>query len=144
MGFIGSANGKVLKIMDAVPLFHTHSLAPMLKVACMLIDQHCRTAGGGLEIVGLYHANASGSAEIASVKAIADKLASNFASASVWALDAAKLPERQFALRGSCHSKEEWKPIAAENVRLGDEALKHAARVISEMKYLEIVDFDDH
>mmetsp|Transcript_41291 Transcript_41291/g.131309 ORF Transcript_41291/g.131309 Transcript_41291/m.131309 type:complete len:208 (-) Transcript_41291:127-750(-) len=141
--FIGCVSGKALKIMDAIPLFHTHSLAPMLKVACMLIEQHCR-AQGGLEVVGLYHASASGSLDMAPVKAIADKLASNFALASVWALDAAKLPEQQLALRGSCHNKEEWKPIGSEAVSLGDEAMQHTARLVSEMRYLEIVDFDDH
>mmetsp|Transcript_16224 Transcript_16224/g.48957 ORF Transcript_16224/g.48957 Transcript_16224/m.48957 type:complete len:209 (-) Transcript_16224:100-726(-) len=142
--FVGCVSGKVLKIMDAVPLFHTHSLAPMLKVACTLIEQHCRKEGGGLEIVGLYHASASGSLDMTPVKAIAEKLVSNFSSASVWALDAAKLPERQFALRGSNHSKEEWKTIPTDAVSLGDEALKHTSRVISEMKYLEVIDFDDH
>jgi len=141
--FIGSSSGKVLKVVDAMPLFHTHSLAPMLKVACMLIEQHCR-AVGGLEIVGMYHATASGSFDMTPVKPIADKLASNFSPASVWTVDAAKLPERQFALRGMCHSKDEWKPIGSDAVNLSDEALKHTARVISEMKYLEIVDFDDH
>merc|ERR1712110_159436 len=73
---IGTASGKVLKVVDAIPLFHTHSLAPMLKIACMLIEQYCRTlSGGAYEIVGLYHASATGSFDITPVKAIADKIA---------------------------------------------------------------------
>merc|ERR1719401_2368954 len=140
--FIGSVSGKVLKVVDCIPLFHTHALAPMLKVACMLIEQHCRTVGN-LEIVGMYYASPSGSLDITPVKAIADKIASNFAIASIWALDAAKLPERQFALKGTCQSKEEWKGLGSDAVTLSDEALKETARVVSEMKYLEIVDFDD-
>jgi len=141
--FIGCVSGKVLKLVDAIPLFHTHALAPMLKVACMLIEQHCRTVGN-LEIVGMYYASPSGSLDITPVKAIADKIASNFAMASVWALDAAKLPERQFALKGSCHSKDDWKQLSADAAILSDEALKQTARAVSEMKYLEIIDFDDH
>jgi len=141
--FIGSSNGKVLKVVDAIPLFHTHSLAPMLKVACMLIEQHCKTVGG-LEIVGMYHATISGSLDITPVKAIADKIASNFPAASVWALDTTKLPGKQFALHGMSQVKEEWKPISCDSVNLSEEALKQTTRVIAEMKYLELVDFDDH
>ncbi|CAE8729331.1 unnamed protein product, partial [Polarella glacialis] len=77
----------------------------MLKVACMLAEEHCNAVGGGLEIVGLYHATASGNLEMTSVKAIAEKIASNFASASVWTLDASKLPERKFAMVGMSHTK---------------------------------------
>merc|ERR1719437_215966 len=75
--FIGSSSGKVLKLVDAIPLFHTHSLAPMLKIACMLIEQHCRTVGN-LEIVGIYYASPSGSVDITPIKAIGEKIASNF------------------------------------------------------------------
>eukprot|EP00439_Symbiodinium_sp_Y106_P004719 s6579_g1.t1 len=101
---LGTANGKVLKVADAIPLFHTHALGPMLKIACMLAEEHCKAAGD-LEIVGLYHATPSGSTEMTPVKAIADKLAQNFASASVWTLDASKLPEKQFAFKGLGRSK---------------------------------------
>ncbi|CAE8586860.1 unnamed protein product, partial [Polarella glacialis] len=100
--------------------------------------------GGGLEIVGLYHATASGNLEMTSVKAIAEKIASNFASASVWTLDASKLPERKFAMVGMSHTKDEWKAIGADAVSLSSEAMEHSARLISEMKYLDLVDFDDH
>merc|ERR1712059_88481 len=112
-----------LKIVDAMPLFHTHSLATMLKVACMLIDEHCKSTGD-LEIVGLYHATRSGSFDITPVKAIADKIASNFPYASVWVVDAAKLPEKQFALRGCSYIKEDWKVISADSISLSAEALK--------------------
>lgn len=138
-----SSSGKALKIVDAIPLFHTHSLAPMLKVASMLIEQHCKTVGG-LEIVGMYHASTLGSLDIAPVKAIADKIASNFPGACVWAFDPSKLADRQFALSGMVNVKEEWKPIAADCVSLSEEAVKRTSVLISELKYLEIVDFDDH
>merc|ERR1712137_398492 len=116
----------------------------MLKIACMLIEQHCRS--NNQEIIGLYHASAqaSGLGDITPVKPIVDKIASNFSSASVWSFDGSKLADSQFAFKGQYHAKDEWKSIINENVSLSDEALKHASRVISEMKYLEIVDFDDH
>mmetsp|Transcript_134554 Transcript_134554/g.287896 ORF Transcript_134554/g.287896 Transcript_134554/m.287896 type:complete len:211 (+) Transcript_134554:111-743(+) len=142
--FIGSVSGKVLKVVDCLPLFHTHALAPMLKVACMLIEQHCRALGNNLEIVGVYYASPSGAVDITPIKAIGEKIASNFSSASMWALDAAKLVEKQFALKGWVHSKDDWKAISADASSLSDEALKHTSRLVSEMKYIEVVDFDDH
>mmetsp|Transcript_20858 Transcript_20858/g.45958 ORF Transcript_20858/g.45958 Transcript_20858/m.45958 type:complete len:206 (+) Transcript_20858:75-692(+) len=141
---IGVLSGKALRVVDAVPLFHTHSLGPMLKIAFMLIEQHCRSSGNGLEIIGIYHGSVSGSTELSPVKGIADKVASNFGSATCWALDLAKMSQRQFALHGMYHSKDEWKQISSEAVSVSDEALKQTGRAISEMKYLEIVDFDDH
>mmetsp|Transcript_22730 Transcript_22730/g.51902 ORF Transcript_22730/g.51902 Transcript_22730/m.51902 type:complete len:213 (-) Transcript_22730:103-741(-) len=143
--FIGRIKDNVVRISDAVPLFHSHSLAPMLKVAFMLIDQYCQQQGD-LEIVGLYFASGQGSLEINPFKPIADKIASNCPAASAWAVDAAKLPEKKFALSGYFHSKDDWKAVGSDGVTLGsgDEALKEVARAISEMKYLEVVDFDDH
>merc|ERR1712194_183881 len=110
----------------------------------MLIEQHCKNAGNGSEIVGLYYASALGSSDMAPVKAIGDKIASNFPGASVWIYDGAKLAESQIALKGQYHAKDEWRSITSTAVSLSAEALKQTSRVISEMKYLEIVDFDDH
>eukprot|EP00930_Biecheleria_cincta_P092095 TRINITY_DN81900_c0_g1_i1.p1 TRINITY_DN81900_c0_g1~~TRINITY_DN81900_c0_g1_i1.p1 ORF type:complete len:227 (-),score=46.13 TRINITY_DN81900_c0_g1_i1:76-699(-) len=141
--FLGAASGKVMKVLDAIPLFHTHSLAPMLKVACMLAEEHCK-AVGGLEIIGLYHAAPSGSTEMTPVKAIAEKVASNFSSASVWTLDASKLPDNKFAFQGLGYVKDEWKAIGGDAVALSNEALGETSKLITEMKFLELVDFDDH
>jgi len=141
--FVGSHSGKVLKITDAFPLFHTHFLEPMLKVSCMLIEEHCRS-NPGLEIVGIYYAATTRSFDMKPVKAIADKIAKNFQHATVWTIDAAKLSELQFAMRGMCYAREEWKQVPGDAVSLGEDTLKQTSRVISEMKYLDIVDFDDH
>merc|ERR1711957_362367 len=78
------------------------------------------------------------------VKGIADKVASNFNAASVWAVDAAKLPQKQLALHGMSHARDEWKPVKAEDVSISDEVFKHTANMISDLKYLGVVDFDDH
>eukprot|EP00403_Amphidinium_massartii_P033668 CAMPEP_0178439170 /NCGR_PEP_ID=MMETSP0689_2-20121128/36009_1 /TAXON_ID=160604 /ORGANISM="Amphidinium massartii, Strain CS-259" /LENGTH=215 /DNA_ID=CAMNT_0020061673 /DNA_START=44 /DNA_END=688 /DNA_ORIENTATION=- len=143
--FIGSTTEKAVKIVDAVPLFHTHMLAPMLKVAFMLIEQYCQEAGG-LEIVGLYYASASGALEMGPVKAVADKVVSNCPAASVWTVDSSKLAERKPALCGYFHAKDEWKLTGFDAATLagGEEAVKHASRLISELKYMELVDVDDH
>jgi len=141
--FVGSANGKVMKVVDSIPLFHTHSLGPMLKIACMLTEEHCK-AVGGLEIIGLYHATPLGNTEMTPVKAIAEKLASNFSNASVWTLDAGKLDDRHFAFKGLGHKDNDWKAIGNDAVSISSEALEQTVKLISEMKHLELVDFDDH
>jgi len=141
--FVGRASGSTMKVVDAIPLFHTHALGPMLKIACLLIEQYCRSVGD-LEIIGVYHASASGSLDVAPVKAIADKIASNFAMATVWAIDAAKMSKSHCALTGYCLKDSEWKLVSADSVKLAEEAMKQSVRLVEEMKYLTIADFDDH
>eukprot|EP00434_Breviolum_minutum_P011085 symbB.v1.2.009780.t1/scaffold574.1/size185248/5 len=142
--FLGHADGKLIKVVETIPLFHTHSLGPMLKIACMLAEEHCKSMDASMEIVGIYHATPSGSTEMTPVKAIADKIAANFASASVWTLDASKLPEKQFAFKGMGRVKDEWKAIGSDLVNLNSEVLSETSRLISEMRFLDVVDFDDH
>eukprot|EP00929_Paragymnodinium_shiwhaense_P115481 TRINITY_DN84407_c0_g1_i1.p2 TRINITY_DN84407_c0_g1~~TRINITY_DN84407_c0_g1_i1.p2 ORF type:complete len:194 (+),score=37.76 TRINITY_DN84407_c0_g1_i1:104-685(+) len=140
---LGSASGSTLTVSDVVPLFHTHSLAPMLKIAFMIIDQHCQSTSD--EIVGIYYATPSGNTELTPVKAIADKVASNYAGgASAWGLDAAKVGQDQFAFVGMRHAKDQWSACGADAGAVSQEGLKHTKRLISEMKYLDVVDFDDH
>ena len=45
---------------------------------------------------------------------------------------------------GMGRSRDEWKGIANEAVSLSDNAMQLTASLISDMKYLEVVDFDDH
>ena len=44
-----------VRVSDAVPLFHTHTLAPMLELAALLTQTRCEE--NGLEIVGCYFAS---------------------------------------------------------------------------------------
>merc|ERR1712194_1003773 len=74
----------------------------------------------------------------------AERIASNFGGASVWTVDTAKLAENAFAFRGMCHVKDEWKAVSADAVSLSAEALEETGKVIASLKYLEILDFDDH
>merc|ERR1711908_131342 len=101
-------------------------------------------SAGDLEIVGLYFATPSGSLDTTPVKAIADKMGTNLPNATLWGLDLSKLPDRKLAVVGHGHAKEEWKPFSAEAISVSDDTLKHTSRIISELKYLEVTDFDDH
>merc|ERR1719263_2769861 len=106
---IGSvSNAKVMKVVDVIPLFHTHALGPMLKIAFLLIEQYCRTDDRGLEILGLYFAHPDGNsdANYPPVKAVAEKILSNCPQATVWSMDLSKLPDNKFAMGGYCHPRE--------------------------------------
>ena len=41
---------------DSIPLFHQHTLAPMLEAATLLVQAYCDEQEG-LQIVGYYHGN---------------------------------------------------------------------------------------
>ncbi|CAN0449082.1 unnamed protein product, partial [Ectocarpus sp. 8 AP-2014] len=52
-GLTGKAS--VVCVKDAVPLFHTSTLAPLLETSAVMVDAHA--ARSGLCIVGFYQAN---------------------------------------------------------------------------------------
>ncbi|CAM9301853.1 unnamed protein product [Ectocarpus sp. 13 AM-2016] len=52
-GLTGQAS--VVAVKDAVPLFHTSTLAPLLETSAVMVDDHA--ARSGLCIVGFYQAN---------------------------------------------------------------------------------------
>eukprot|EP00903_Cladosiphon_okamuranus_P009872 g9378.t1 len=54
LGDAGSPAGQIC-VKDAVPLFHTSTLAPLLETSASMVDAHA--AGRGLSIVGFYQAN---------------------------------------------------------------------------------------
>jgi len=139
--FIGRTNQKTIKIIDTIPLFHTHSLAPMLKIALMLIEQHCSDAG--LEILGFYSATVSGNPDLGqNIRALGEKIYSNYGAACIWAFNS-KAQENRFALQGMYYAKEEWKMIQ-DPVAIKEVALKTTSMLIREMRHLDVVDFDDH
>merc|ERR1712196_638255 len=117
-------------------------------MAFSLIDKHCEASTQGdnrLEIVGFYSVHATGTLEMsASTKAIADKILANCPSATVWGIDLAKLHEKKCALVGNNRGKDDWKSFGPDAVFVAQPVLSNTARVVSEMKYIDLVDFDDH
>jgi len=125
----------------------------MLKIGFAMVEQHCMrtTQPAGMEIVGYYvshpcpkELSAAAMELSAPTKSIADKLAQNFPGATVWVLDASKIAESKVALVGHSQTKDDWRPFAPNTVNVSDETLKQTAKLISDMKYIDIVDFDDH
>ncbi|KAH7949868.1 hypothetical protein HPB49_016334 [Dermacentor silvarum] len=84
----GDQPSSQLHITDSVPLFHQClGLTPMLEVALVQIDQHCKNAG--LVIAGYYQANEHlrDSAPDQIALRVADKVAENFADACLVMID---------------------------------------------------------
>lgn len=152
--FIGYQDSeKIIRFLDAVPLFHTHSLAPSAKIAFMLIDEYCKDLKGPkgeeVEVCGYYYANASAGGELGPIsRALADKLLANCPYASVWALDASKLPEDQFALCGLLPTpyKDDWTQIgdSAPVSLLNPDTIAETRTLLADLRYHDLADMDDH
>ena len=60
---LGSGGGATVRVVDAVPLFHQHTLGPMLEAATLIVEKYCEEEattghyGAKVQIVGYYHAN---------------------------------------------------------------------------------------
>lgn len=83
---IGEEQGQGFVVSDAVPLFHHDApLAPLLEVACAMVDAWCQAQGQGKKIVGYYHAGeAEGSATLSHfAEKVADKIEANCSRACV-------------------------------------------------------------
>merc|ERR1719352_88795 len=100
----------------------------MLKVAFMLIEQHCaeqnanRGEDQALKIVGLYVAHPSGKTDQLdfTAKAIAEKIAEQCGDASLWAVDLKQVKDGKNALLG--HLSPEFKLMSGDNVTVDNEA----------------------
>lgn len=75
---LGQRQGKRVLVSDAAPLFHHEApLAPMLEVACAMVDAYCRKRCSTIEIVGFYYATSgdSVSASTSGLSYFAEKVA---------------------------------------------------------------------
>lgn len=50
---LGTIDGNEAVLKRAIPLFHTHALAPMTKMAFALVEQYCQKSGDSLQILGM-------------------------------------------------------------------------------------------
>jgi hypothetical protein len=88
-------------VVEAVPLFHTYALAPLMETAMSQLATYCtlRTDKSGLTIVGCYNAPEREDCSEADVhaRALADKIGANAAAGSkllLLVLDNAKMDHR--------------------------------------------------
>ncbi|KAF5950402.1 hypothetical protein HYC85_012395 [Camellia sinensis] len=151
----GGDSNPVVEIADSVPLFHSQiGLLPPLEIALIQIEEYY--GAQGLSIVGYFHANERfDDSELGNVaKNIGDHIHRYFSQAGLLLLDNKKLealskgkdrsPVIQLYTRDSSKS---WKLIGDGSSRL---TMKEPAAnivlldYISNKKWQDIVDFDDH
>ncbi|KAL7186779.1 hypothetical protein ACSBR2_028495 [Camellia fascicularis] len=151
----GGDSNPVVEIADSVPLFHSQiGLLPPLEIALIQIEEYY--GAQGLSIVGYFHANERfDDSELGNVaKNIGDHIHRYFSQAGLLLLDNKKLealskgkdrsPVIQLYTRDSSKS---WRLIGDGSSRL---TMKEPAAnivlldYISNQKWQDIVDFDDH
>ena len=134
-----------VNVHDVVPLFHTHTLGPMLEVSTQLVDQQER------HIVGYYHVNER--VDDRGVPIVAEKVASAIDAKYPGSILLQVINERladpnDHALQAWGRAKNgTWS--AALEVKDGADkscarALALAARAVEEGLHLAFSDFDDH
>ena len=145
----GSA-ADTLHVSDAAPLFHNHTLSPMLEAATMLVEQHCAGEGGGLQIVGYYHANERADDRELSqlVRQVHAKINENFSGAVLLIVDNEALADPD-----SVALKCQWKGAGGDEglfgindkLRLADDGAKEAlTQHVASGDADKVIDFDDH
>ena len=146
----GSA-AETLSVSDAVPLFHQHTLSPMLEAATTLAEQYCVERGDGLKIVGYYHANERANDREVSqlVRQVHAKVNENFAGAVLLMVD-----NEQLADAGSLALRCQWKGADGseglfgcdDKLRLADDGAKDAlTQYLADGSATDgVYDFDEH
>jgi len=150
----------IIMVTDAVPLFHSVTLAPMTEVACMLVEEYCASAQTpeGTKIVGAYYCDAlpkrSDATACKTASALANKISATFSSAAIVQLRAEKMGAaggkdsnaivvyRQ-SKPNSTSSK--WVPCDGTNASplMSRTCHDRVAAMISSQEYTKLDDFDD-
>jgi len=100
---------RLVNITDYFPLFHGHTLAPMLEMAMLLIEEYCEKEG--VEVVGYFHANELyDDRELGALAhRIAHKMLKNYPHVCVLLFDPLLSKEMKlFALRGFAQEHQRW------------------------------------
>ncbi|KAJ3282380.1 hypothetical protein HK104_010919 [Borealophlyctis nickersoniae] len=144
---VGSRNGRNVAITDAIPLFHSHPLAPSVEIALHQVDIYCSSTGQS--IVGFYCANES-TAEQGVVPAMAKIAAKVEESASgdtvLLLLDPTKLTANSaIAVVPYTYSSGSWKVLQPNNfVPQPADIQTPIAPHIKDRTYEQLYDFDNH
>ncbi|XP_064479748.1 ER membrane protein complex subunit 8-like [Ornithodoros turicata] len=136
----------LLHIVDSIPLFHQClGLTPMLEVALVQIEQHCKNAG--LVIAGYYQANEHLRDNTPDITAhrIADKIADNYADACLVMLDNQRLSvdcdqKDGLVMVFGCHDNR-WRE---RGFRLVEKTLSVTSSLLRAKSYRKLTDFDNH
>ncbi|XP_062501164.1 ER membrane protein complex subunit 8-like [Corticium candelabrum] len=147
-------DGDVLRLVDAVPLFHfALGLVPMLEVALCQIEIYTRKMS--LQIVGYYQANEhlEDSSPDTIAYRIADKIRENVMSCRSpvllmvhnwnFGLTTGDVPLKAYCLghEGKSWKKQEWEDGILEG---GASTLQFVSGLVTSKEHEKLVDFDTH
>ncbi|CAI5716039.1 hypothetical protein KXD40_006499 [Peronospora effusa] len=148
---LGQEKGQGFSILDAVPLFHHEApLAPLLEVACAMVDASCQKSQKW-KIIGFYYAGNGYSPSDSNtgishfVEKVADKIDQNCARACVLVVDHDQLgTETETGLQILRKDvKRGW--IRMENrVNVANGASKVLTQGLQQNVQKDVVDFEEH
>jgi hypothetical protein len=141
---LGVRKGDSTILTDCIPLFHTFTLPAMLKVACSLVEEYCKTLSPAPEIVGFYQAFTEDGATMQANSVpdiVSQKIKANTGHASVWVF---KPESQEFVGAVPGARSGDFSRIPEEQVVQSSEVRKAVREMIEKMKYVEVMDFDDH
>ncbi|KAJ3148023.1 hypothetical protein HDU86_007591 [Geranomyces michiganensis] len=134
-------SAEVVEVVDAVPLFHSRPLAPMLEVALQQVQLYCDQKS--LQVVGMYAANqAFANKEVSAVTSkIAGKIDDNLGGGAILLmLDAAKLEARASpAVIPYTQTSGGWTVLLVLSMDAVD-----LAHLVRDRAYAHLNDFDSH
>ncbi|TDH70225.1 hypothetical protein CCR75_003977 [Bremia lactucae] len=148
---LGRVTENKIEILDAVPLFHHDApLAPLLEVACAMVDAHCLQSQK-LQIIGFYYAGSghstsdSGNGLSHFAEKVADKVHENCFRACVLMLDGKQLSSEsktglQLLLKDV---KRGWNETE-NRLKVTDGATKAFTQGLKQKLQSDIVDFEEH
>ncbi|OWY92545.1 hypothetical protein PHMEG_00038409 [Phytophthora megakarya] len=146
---LGQEQGQGFSISDAVPLFHHEApLAPLLEVACAMVDAYCQKSQK-LQIVGFYYAGSgyspsdSGNGLSHFAEKVADKVEANCSRACVLVLDQLSHEAKtglQFLLKDV---KRGWTKVD-NRLKVADGATKVLTQGLKQNVQKDVVDFEEH
>ncbi|KAJ3161235.1 ER membrane protein complex subunit 8 [Geranomyces variabilis] len=141
-------SGDEIEVVDAVPLFHSRPLAPMLEVALQQVQIYCDQKS--LQVVGLYAANQGfANKDVSAVTSkIAGKIDDNLGGGAIFTLylqlDAAKLEARANpAVIAYTQTAGGWTALQSNYLVSAPDSVD-LARLLRDRAYAQVNDFDSH
>eukprot|EP00920_Eleutheroschizon_duboscqi_P011730 GHVT01028114.1.p2 GENE.GHVT01028114.1~~GHVT01028114.1.p2 ORF type:complete len:215 (+),score=12.11 GHVT01028114.1:3105-3749(+) len=136
--------GSTIRCEDVFPLFHRHSLTPMIPLGFSLAEQLCSMveSPGGIKkrIVGYYQCDSPCPTDDEESKlqnsaiVAADKVRENYPGAILCLLDARRLSMETNPILVFSKSRDGWSQLKPDNVIVSAKSLSVARRAISEAR----------
>lgn len=102
------SKSRVVRLLDAIPLFHHHLSSPILEFSCKVIHEYCKEKK--LQILGVYFSSTSEKDTISSVSKKVAKICASVAEGGVFCM--LNLSNKKLASKGGGRSSPPFRLIA--------------------------------